>query len=132
MIILRRRILVVDDEEFVLFVLSSALKKLGSDVEIVTARNGSEALRWARQSPFDLLITDLRMPVMNGVQLTEAVRDLSPETAVIWMTAYGSYMAQADAERLGVRHCLDKPLTVGQIRQVAGEVLNGMGPDLLN
>jgi two-component system response regulator YesN len=130
--IILRRILVVDDEDHVLFVLSSALKKLGSDVEIVTARNGTEALKQARQLPFDLLITDLRMPVMNGVQLTEAIRGLSPETAVIWMTAYGSCMIQADAERLGVRHCLDKPVTVGQIRELAGQVLDSAGSDLLN
>jgi YesN/AraC family two-component response regulator len=130
--VILRRILVVDDEDIVLFVLSSALKKLGSDIEIVTARNGTEALKQARQSPFDLLITDLRMPVMNGVQLTEAIRGLSPETAVIWMTAYGSYMLQADAERLGVRHCVDKPVTVGQIRELAGHVLNISGPELSN
>ncbi|NIN66019.1 MAG: response regulator, partial [Anaerolineae bacterium] len=97
----RRRILVVDDDERVLFVLHDTLARLGSEYEILTAQNGREALDKAREVPFDLIITDLRMPGMDGVELTEAVRALNPRIAVIWITAYGSQETSVEARRLG-------------------------------
>lgn len=127
---LRKRILVVDDDERVLFVLHDILAGLGSEYEIVTAQNGYEALDKARGIPFDLLITDLRMPGMDGVELTEAVRTLSPSTVVIWITAYGSQETNAEARRLGVYCCLDKPLEVAEIRQTAREALEAAGHQL--
>jgi DNA-binding NtrC family response regulator len=118
-----KRILLVDDEEGVLFVLSNTLKKLGDGVEIVTAHNGWEAWRYAQASPFDLIITDLRMPVMDGVELTQAIRTLTADTTVIWMTAYGAHLRGAEVERLQVYRCLEKPLQVTEIRRVASEAL---------
>lgn len=116
-------ILVVDDDERVLFVLRDILAGLGSQYEVVTAQSGYEALDKARKKPFDLLITDLKMPGMDGVELTEAVRALSPSTVVIWITAYGSQETNAEAQRLGVYRCLDKPLEVAEIRRTALDAL---------
>jgi CheY-like chemotaxis protein len=124
---LPKRILVVDDDERVLFVLHDTLTRLGSEYEIVTAPNGHEALDRARKMPFDLIITDLRMPGMDGVELTEAVRTLSPSTVVIWITAYGRQETNAEARKLGVYRCLDKPLEVTEIRQIAREALEAAG-----
>ncbi len=132
---LRKRILVVDDDERVLFVLHDILAGLGSQYEVVTAQSGYEALDKAREKPFDLLIADLRMPGMDGVELTEAVRALSPSTVVIWITAYGSQETSAEARRLGVYRCLDKPLEVTEIRQIAREALEAAGrqtPDVID
>ena len=120
---LRKRILVVDDDERVLFVLHDILAGLGNQYEVVTAQSGYEALDKARKKPFDLLVADLRMPGLDGVELTEAVRTLSPSTVVIWITAYGSQETNAEARRLGVYRCLDKPLEVAEIRQIAREAL---------
>ena len=118
-----KRVLVVDDDERVLFVLHDILTGLGSEYEILTAQNGHEALDKAREMPFDLIITDLRMPGMDGMELTEAVRTLSHSTVVIWITAYGSQETSAEARRLGVYRCLDKPLEVAEIRRIAREAL---------
>ncbi len=96
-----KRILVVDDDERVLFVLHVILAGLGSQYEVVTAQSGYEALDKAREMPFDLLIADLRMPGMDGVEPTEAVRTLSPSTVVIWITAYDSQETNAEAQRPG-------------------------------
>ena len=60
---------------------------------------------------------------MDGVELTEAVRALSPSTVVVWITAYGSQETNAEAQGLGVYRCLDKPLEVAEIRQIALEAL---------
>jgi DNA-binding NtrC family response regulator len=121
-----KRILVVDDEESVLFVLYNGLLRLddGYDVEVDTARDGREALEKLRETPFDLMITDLRFPGMDGIELTEAARELDPDIAVIWVTAYDCHKTSRDAERLGVYRCLDKPLEIDEIRSIAREALD--------
>jgi len=70
------RILVVDDEEAILYVFERYLSVAGYDV--VTAGGGRDALRAATAGPFNLLITDFRMPGMNGVEVIHALRDLQP------------------------------------------------------
>ncbi|HSR32265.1 MAG TPA: response regulator [Anaerolineae bacterium] len=119
----RLRILIVDDEESVLFVWRNALQKLTNRVRVETVQNGDEALYKIEQAPFDLLVTDLRMPGLTGQALTQAVRKLRPDLLVIWITAFRSPEIDVEAERLGVLCCLDKPLTVAQIRQVVPQVL---------
>jgi len=70
------RILVVDDEEAILYVFERYLSVAGYGV--VTAPRGGDAVRAAQDGPFDLLITDFRMPGMNGVEVIGALRDLQP------------------------------------------------------
>lgn len=120
---MKRRILIVDDEARVLLILAEALKRLGNGYEIVTASGGAEALAAARQQSFDLLITDLKMSGMGGTELTRSVRELCPDTAVIWITAYGCHNVATEFADLGVDCCLDKPLEIGVIRQAARDAL---------
>jgi len=127
----RKRILVIDDEVNVLFVMQDGLMRLGDGYEIVTAQHGRAALDKIRAMPFDLVITDLRMPGMDGVELTEAIKGLNPDTVVIWMTAYGCHEVRAAAARLMVYACLNKPVEVAEIRRIVREVLAGTkGQDL--
>jgi len=125
----RKRILVVDDEVNVLFIMHDALIRLGSEYEIVTAQNGHEALGKVRAMPFDLVFTDLRMPDMDGVELTEAIKTVNPNTVVIWMTAYGCHNVRAEAAWLMIYECLDKPVEVAEIWRVAREALAGKKGD---
>jgi len=96
-----RRVLVVEDDERVCFVLRHTLTRLDRDCEIVTAQNGREALQAIEEAAFDLMIADLVMPGMGGVDLTESVRALSPSPIVIWVTAHGCRQHEAEAQRLG-------------------------------
>jgi DNA-binding NtrC family response regulator len=125
---MNRRILIVDDEDRVLFVLREALVSLENRYDIVAAGSGAEALDQIEETVFDLLITDLKMPNIGGIQLTEAVRRLDSDMAVIWITAYDCYRVTPDAERLSVFRCLDKPLEIGEIRQAVLEALDD-GPE---
>jgi len=118
-----KRILIVDDEARVLLILHDTLKRLGDSFEVLTAQSSSEALIKIQQQSFDLVITDLRMPGMDGVELTRALKHICPTTRVIWITAYGCHKASDDFLKLGVFRCLDKPLEIKQIRQVAKEAL---------
>lgn len=119
----RSRILIVDDEELVLLVLRDGLAALGDQYEIETAQSGLEALRKAKEAAFDLVITDLRMSDMGGVELTEAIRAWDPLAMVIWITAYDCHKVRAEAERLAVYRCLDKPLEIPEIRAVVRQAL---------
>ncbi len=119
----RKRILIVDDEPSILFTLCAGLKKLGNDYEIVTARNGQEALARIEAAPFDLIITDLKMPGIGGIELTEAVRAAGVDTVVIWVSAYGGREVEAKAKELEVHRYLSKPLNLEELRQNALEAL---------
>lgn len=113
----QRYILVVDDEERVLLVLSQALRALEDGYRIETAGSGQEALEKARRRSFALLVTDVIMPGMDGVELTEAIRGLNADVAVIWITAHGCQRFSAEAARLSIQNCLEKPIRVKDIRR---------------
>jgi DNA-binding NtrC family response regulator len=119
------RILAVDDEAMVRFILHDTLQTLGPGYQVVTAQDGREALEDFEKEPFDLVITDVSMPEMNGIQLTEAIRAMGSGAAIIWITAYGCHNVLADAARLGVFTCRDKPLEVDEILRMAREALSG-------
>jgi CheY-like chemotaxis protein len=109
----RKRILIVDDEVHVLFVMQDGLMRLGGEYDVVTARDGREALGKVQAMPFDLVvITDLRMPDMDGVKLTEAIKASPPSPVVIWMTAYGFDSVRPAPVPLRVHGYLDKPVEV--------------------
>ncbi|MGC8874250.1 MAG: response regulator [Chloroflexia bacterium] len=118
-----KRILIVDDEENVRFTLGDTLSRLGPEVEIVEARSGEEAMARIRETPFALILTDLRMPGMSGLELIQAVVEACPGTTVILLSAYGDGAVRAEAARLGVYRCLDKPLDTAEIRQVVRQAL---------
>ena len=118
------RILVVDDDERVLFVLRRALLAFQNGYEIVTTPDSREALDRAKEIPFDLLITDLKMPGVDGITLTQAIRDLNSGTVVVWITAYGCAQVSDEATRLSVHECLEKPLRIDEIRRVVRDALD--------
>jgi len=130
---MKKMILIVDDEERVLFVLQNALTKLENNFEVATAGTGEDALRKARDTSFDLVVTDMIMPDMDGIEFTEEIRGLPSEPAVVWMTAYGCRSFEGEAERLGVYRCVEKPLEIQQFRDVVRQAIsasetNGKGP----
>ncbi len=101
------RILVVDDEESLLAVLSQVLKKDGFDV--TTVKSAEKALEIFQQDPFPLIITDIVMGGMTGIDLLESVKKSHPETQVIVMTSYASLDTAIMALRSGAYDYLFKP-----------------------
>lgn len=114
-----KRILVVDDDDRVRFILGGALRKLGEDYDIVTAGDSRTALDKAQETYYDLLITDLRLPRSDGLALTAAFATVSPETKVIWITAYGCHRFASAIKSLDVCVCLNKPIEIREIREAA-------------
>ena len=81
-------VLVIDDEPDMQLALTHALKKNGCDVQC--AGNGAEGLKRFKEKEFGMIITDMRMPEMTGMQVLEGVKAISPKVPVIMMTAFGS------------------------------------------
>lgn len=108
------RILVVDDEATTRISLAELLRLEGYDV--TTAGSGEEALDIiARTPPFDLMVLDIKMPGMDGLQLTEAVQRRSSDTIIILLTAFGTLETAIQALRRGAHDYLLKPCPVSQI-----------------
>jgi len=118
-----RRILIVDDEEKVAFFLRESLEELGQDFAIEAAGSAEEALEKIESQPFDLVISDLRMPGIDGLELLEKVKEESPNTRLILMTAYGSDEVEAEARRLEVYEYITKPFHVSDLIEVARDAL---------
>jgi DNA-binding NtrC family response regulator len=107
------RVLVVDDEPAQRELVAGFLRKHGFD--IAQAGGGREAVARFRQEPFDLVLTDLRMGDLSGLELLEAVRALNPETAVIVVTAYGTIETAVRAIKSGAADYLSKPLNLDEL-----------------
>ncbi len=101
------RILIVDDEKNYLLVLSTLLG--GEGYEVVTAESGARALTLAEAEEPDLLITDMRMPRMSGLELIQEVKKRFPELPVIVMTAYGTVENAVEAMKAGATDYIMKP-----------------------
>jgi CheY-like chemotaxis protein len=104
-----KRVLLVDDDPTVTMVLAESLEKLGSQYAIETAQDANRALDRIEKGPPDLIITDLRMPGMDGLELIRQVRTRSPRTRLILMTGYGNAKIEATAYHLGACRYIDKP-----------------------
>jgi two-component system response regulator FlrC len=102
-------ILVVDDEPAMRLLLSSVLVEEGHDV--TAAASGEEALQLIAKRHFHLVLTDLKMPGISGLELLEQVKRDDPGTAVIILTAFGTVEGAVEAMRIGAVHYLLKPLS---------------------
>jgi DNA-binding NarL/FixJ family response regulator len=94
---------------------------------VASSSNGRQAPEQLAKEPCDVMVTDLKMRDMDGVQLTEAVKSRSPGTPVIWLTAYGCEGVQEEVTRLRVRRCINKPVRTSEILR---EVREALGNDL--
>jgi len=119
----RKRILVVDDEVKLAFLLKQSLLNLGPEYEIETANSGVEALRIMEEDPCDLVITDFRMRGMGGLELMRSIKSESPETLLILMTAYGSPEIVAEARRLEAYRYITKPFPIEDFQAMVKEAL---------
>ncbi len=110
------KILVVDDEQSMTQFLGIVLRKEGYQVTV--ANNGRDALEKVRTEGFDAVISDIRMPGMDGIQLLEAVKKIDPALPVVMMTAYASQQSAIDAVNLGAFQYLIKNAKNDEIRLV--------------
>lgn len=116
------RILVVDDEEVSRNNLEHILKK--EDYTIITAVNGSEAIEKLDTSDFDVVLTDLRMEKVNGIDVLEKTKGKYPDAQVIMITAYAAVDSAIEAIKRGAFHYIAKPFRLDEVRSTVKEALN--------
>jgi len=107
------KILLVDDDEGVRVSFAALLKKRGYDVE--TRSSGIDALKILKNSKFDIMLTDLKMPVMSGIELLKEARKIDGDLGVIIMTGYGEIASYLEAMDLGAVEYLNKPVNTNDL-----------------
>ncbi len=122
------RILIVDDELNLRSMLAQAFRALGYEIEDVGS--GSKALRLLQQQPYDLMILDMNMPVMDGIEVMRRARELSPDLSIIVLTGHASVTSAIEAIRANADDYLTKPSSVHQIAEAASRALEKRSKEL--
>jgi DNA-binding NtrC family response regulator len=118
----KNRVLIVDDEKNIRLTLSSALESL--DIRVDTAVNGEEALAKLETGDFGLILLDLKMPGMDGMEVLRLVRKKRPQIKVVIITAHGTIDSAVDAMKLGAVDFLQKPFAPREIRELVTKMLD--------
>jgi DNA-binding NtrC family response regulator len=115
------KVLVVDDERVAVRNLEHILKKEGYDV--IGTESGTNALKLLEEHPFDVVLTDLRMEKVDGLQILKKCRDLYPDTEVVMITGYATLESAVEAMKKGAFHYVAKPFKLDLVRNVVREAI---------
>ena len=117
-----KSVLIVDDEKNILLTLSQSLEVL--QLETDTAANGEEALTKLKEKDFSLILLDLRMPGIDGMEVLRQVREIRPDIRIIMISAYGTIELAVEAMKLGAVDFIQKPFSPEEIRALVSRVLD--------
>ncbi len=115
------RIFIVDDEESIREFFEIMLKREG--YEVLTASNGAQALEVLKKQAVDLIISDIQMPELSGLELLTKVKELDPEMQMIMITAFGSTETAVEAMKLGAFDYVQKPFKIDEVRIIIKNAL---------
>jgi CheY-like chemotaxis protein len=126
----KRHILVVDDEKNIRLTVQHSL--IAADYDVDTASNGLEGLQKFRGDRFDLILMDLRMPQINGIEMLREIRERDQHTAAIVITAYLTIDTLLEAFSLGVSDYIRKPFSPNDVRETVRRVLARESLDMVH
>lgn len=115
-----RKILIVDDEKNILKTIKTALE--GDDVSVDTAMNGEECLDLIEQKEFDLILLDLKMPVIDGIEVLKRLSEKDIFIPVVIITAHGTIDKAVEAMKLGAVDFIQKPFSPNEIREIVDDM----------
>jgi CheY-like chemotaxis protein len=118
-----KRILIVEDEATLAFFLARSLMSEAEDYEVLTSRDGESAIAKMEEKPFDVVISDIVLPQMDGFSVLRQTRKQWPESKVILMTAYGSPEIKARAQKMGAFAYIEKPFVYDRMRELVFRAL---------
>ena len=119
------RILVVDDEPGIREFLQIMLEREG--YEVSSAENGTDAISRFKKKKFDVVIADIKMPKVSGLEVLSSVKEISPETKVIMITAHASFESAVEAMNQGAYDYITKPFNVDEIKVTVSNALQNNG-----
>ena len=114
-------ILIVDDEQSYRQLLSLVFETEGNKIR--TAMNGRQALELLQEEPADIIISDVKMPDMDGIEMLRAVRETLPDLGVVLMTAFASVETAREAFKLGADDFIPKPFDVEELKLIVRKTL---------
>ncbi|HXS10033.1 MAG TPA: response regulator, partial [Candidatus Krumholzibacteria bacterium] len=120
-------ILLVDDQDTIRFFLEKTLKQEG--YEAVTARTGAEAVAKAREVVPDLVLLDLKLPDMDGLEVLRRIKEIFPEIGIVMITAFGDVETAVTAMKNGAYDFVSKPINLDQLLMV---IRKGLESERLN
>jgi two-component system response regulator (stage 0 sporulation protein F) len=116
------KVLIVDDQKGIQQMLQAFFEIEG--YETVTANNGSEAVEWVKKGNIDLVIMDVKMPIMGGIEALKDIRKINPQLPVIMMTAYAEFNQKSTAQKLGIIDWLYKPLDIELLKEIVRNIFH--------
>ena len=122
----QRKLLIVDDEPKIRAMLADCLQQ--TELAIATAESGEEALAKVAQDPPDVMILDIKMKGMSGLEVLRQVRASFPHIGVLIITGFDDERVEEDVTRLGVLGVIHKPLMLSEVRQTIHEALANSPP----
>ena len=111
---MKSKLLVVDDEESIREFLEIMLKKEGYQVTL--AEDGQQAIDLLKGKSFDMIISDMQMPRVTGIELLKHVKDNNPEIVFMMITAFGTTESAVDAMKMGAYDYITKPFKIDEVR----------------
>ena len=119
------RIMIIEDDEEMRTLLKDFFEQEGFETD--AASNGVDALRAISEDHFDLVVTDIRMPGLTGLDILPAIRKLKPETPILVMTAYGSDDLRRRILERGATIYLEKPVRLSRLKTLIQEMVSSKG-----
>ena len=120
----KEHILVVDDEEEIREIIIEILEESGYNID--SAVDGIDALEKLKKNKYDMVLTDLMMPRLDGMELLKKMKDLYPDTAVIILTAYGTMESAIIALKMGAYDFITKPFKIASITNTVEKSLTSL------
>lgn len=109
------KVMVVDDEIYFATNIAALLRANNPELDVIAVYNPVEALKQLEQSSYDIVITDVRMPKMSGIDFIKTIKRQWPTTSVIIMTAYGSQQTRESAFQTGTLFYIEKPFRIEKL-----------------
>jgi len=120
-----KRILLVDDDRIIVSLLEAGLEEMEENYLVETTSSGHDALERIAQDEFALVITDYRMPEMNGLELIQKIQDLSPNTRIVLITAHPAEKMGAIVGNIKIDGYLEKPTSIYKLWDAVRNALGG-------
>jgi DNA-binding NtrC family response regulator len=118
-----KRILLVDDDRIIVSLLEAGLEEMEENYLVETTSSGLDALERIAQDEFALVITDYRMPEMNGLELIQKIQDLAPNTRIVLLTAHPAEKMGAIVGNIKIDGYLEKPTSIYKLWEVVRSTL---------
>ena len=117
-------ILVVEDEADIALGITRSLSKLDGVNSVDCSSSAEQALEKMRLTPFSIVVSDICLTGMNGLNLLSSIKRNNPDTCVVLMTAYSNTTIQAEAQRLGSDIYLEKPFDLGELKRIVVQLMD--------